>query len=289
MNYYRLLILCAAALWGTSGVTGAALFEMGLGPLSVAFYRLAIGAVALLAGLYVIRNRLERLDTRSRLVILGMGASQALYQLFFFAALPSIGVAAATLLALCVAPVLITVFSVSTGQERLTGRLFLTLGLALLGTYLLSGVGALSQVQDSLRGVAFALGSATSFAGFILLGREVRQLHPLQPSALSFALGALFLLPFVFTNLNLPIGGAWLSVAYLGLLPTALSYALFIWGLRHTRATTASILTLAEPLVATLLAWLWLGESLGSSGILGAGMLISALLLSTFKPAYTRA
>jgi DME family drug/metabolite transporter len=64
---------------------------------------------------------------------------------------------------------------------------------------------------------------------------------------------------------------------YLGLVPTALAYWLFLNGLRHTPATTASILTLAEPLTSTVLAALLFGERLAPLGLLGAALLLAAM------------
>lgn len=81
---------------------------------------------------------------------------------------------------------------------------------------------------------------------------------------------------------------AWGVLLWLGLVPTALAYVLFLAGLKHTPATVASIAALAEPLTATALAaWLF-GEQLGSSGALGAGLLLSALLLLSMEQAQAR-
>lgn len=84
-------------------------------------------------------------------------------------------------------------------------------------------------------------------------------------------------------HLSYPPAG-WLLLLYLGVVPTALAYALFLLGMRHIAATAASIVTLLEPLVAAGLAWLLLGERLGPLGLLGATLLLGAVaLLSTGK------
>ena len=282
-NYSFVWILLAAALWGTSGVTAAFLYSAGLTPLSVSFYRLAIASAGLLAGLYLVRGGSARLTPRLRLLIFGMGAAQVLYQLSFFAALPSVGVTVATLVALCTAPIFVTLLALALGQERFTAQLGLILALALTGTYLLTGGGDVSLDSSDWRGVSLALCSAASYAGFVLLSREVRTLPPLQPTAWAFSIGAVLLLPFTAGSLTLPSPSALGALLYLGLIPTALSYALFVWGLRNTPATSASVLTLAEPLVATLLAWLLLGETLGRVGLLGAALLMTALTLSGLR------
>jgi len=56
-----------------------------------------------------------------------------------------------------------------------------------------------------------------------------------------------------------------------------LAYALFFGGLRTTSAEVAAVLTLLEPLVATLLAVVLLGETLTALGWLGAVLLLAAV------------
>jgi len=107
--------------------------------------------------------------------------------------------------------------------------------------------------------------------------------HPLQPIAIGFTLGAALLLGLT----SLQPGGlalhysplGWLHLLYLGLVPTALAYFVFLAGMRTTPATTASIATLAEPLTSALLAWLLFDERLGPTSGLGAALLIGGLLL----------
>jgi DME family drug/metabolite transporter len=71
---------------------------------------------------------------------------------------------------------------------------------------------------------------------------------------------------------------------YLGLVPTAFAYWLFQMGLRSVSASAASIVSMLDPLVAALLAWLLFGETLPLTGIAGAILLIlSIFLLSADK------
>ncbi|MFE9958101.1 EamA family transporter [Micromonospora sp. NPDC005299] len=52
-------------------------------------------------------------------------------------------------------------------------------------------------------------------------------------------------------------------------------------GLRTTPASTAALVALLEPLVATLLATLFLGDRLSSAGLIGAGLITTAIVLNT--------
>lgn len=67
---------------------------------------------------------------------------------------------------------------------------------------------------------------------------------------------------------------------YLGAVTTAAAYALYTAGLRHVPAAVAGIVSLVEPLTATLLGVLLFGERLGPTGIAGALLLFAAVTLS---------
>jgi DME family drug/metabolite transporter len=66
---------------------------------------------------------------------------------------------------------------------------------------------------------------------------------------------------------------------YLGVIPTALAYVLFITGMHYTTATVASTATLAEPLTSTILAWLVFGEHFSPMGVVGVAQLAGSLAL----------
>jgi DME family drug/metabolite transporter len=72
-----------------------------------------------------------------------------------------------------------------------------------------------------------------------------------------------------------PVG--WALLLYLGVVPTALAYVLFIAGMRHTTATVASIATFMEPLTSTILAWVVFGERFSPLGSIGIALLAGSL------------
>jgi DME family drug/metabolite transporter len=65
---------------------------------------------------------------------------------------------------------------------------------------------------------------------------------------------------------------------YIGLIPTAVAYTLFFRGMRGVKASTASKLTMIEPFTATILAWFIFDERLAASGIVGALLLLLAIV-----------
>ena len=69
--------------------------------------------------------------------------------------------------------------------------------------------------------------------------------------------------------------GLWL----IGLGATALAYGLLVAGMPYASATAASIVTLLEPLMATVLATVFFQERLGVTGLVGAALLLAGMLV----------
>jgi DME family drug/metabolite transporter len=276
-----LLIALAAMLWGTVGVTTKILYQTTpTTPLSVGFFRLAFATPILLAACW---SRLGRrafvVDRRGLRTMLLVGAMLAFYQVCFFAAVADAGVTIATLITLCTAPVLVALFSVALLRQRLAVATLLALACAVAGTVLLVATPD-NASHASGRGVLLALMSASGYAVIALTARGLaRRYHPLQVTAIGFAAGAALLLPVALAAglvVAYPAAG-WLLLVYLGAVPSALGYGLYLTGMRVTLAPVASIVTLLEPLTATILAWTLLGERLGPWGLPGAVLLLGAL------------
>ena len=279
-----LMILMSAILWGTVGVFVQRLYSLSeANPLSIGLFRLGIASPTLL--LVCVSHlgwQTFRIARRDLMLMFLTGAMTAFYQVCYFAAIGYIGVAAATLITLCTAPVWVAVLALVLLRERLSLGIFLAGLCAIGGTILLINIdsGAMTVQSKTAWGICLALSSAVGYASVTLCSRSLaRRYHPLQSLMVSFLAGTIFLFPAaLLTGLvfQYPLEG-WLSLLYLGIVTTALAYLLYFSGMRHTPATVASIVTLVEPLTSTLLAWWVLGERLDTGGVVGGGLLILSI------------
>jgi DME family drug/metabolite transporter len=282
-----LSILLAALLWGTVGVTTRAIFTAAeTTALSVAFLRLALAVPVLaLATATILGQRGFRVTRRHLPLVGAIGILLATYQLLYFGAIQRVGVAVATLVTLCMAPVIVALLSVVLLGERPTRRLVAAAGLAIGGTVLLIGPADAADLEGAAGpGLLLALGSALGYALLTIVSRRiVREYHPLTPLTIGFVVGAFALLPALLVEgaaVQYPAVG-WGLLLYLGAVPTALAYLLFTIGMRTTVATVASLVTLIEPLTAAGLAWLLFGERLGPLASVGAVVLLGAVYILT--------
>ena len=278
------LVMLASVLWGTVGVSSRLMADVSPAhPFAIGLFRLAFSVPVLaVAAIIVLRERIWTIDRPDLAGMAGIGAMMALYQVCYFASIMQVGVSIATLVTLCTAPVITAVLSAILHRELPGRRVVAALGLALVGTALLiEWQPAGGDVASTIAGALLALGSAIGYAVVTLLSQGLsRRRHPLQITTIGFACGAAALLLVAASTGTLTVTyppTGWAILIYMGVIPTALAYVLFVAGMRHTPPTVATIATLLEPLTATLLAGMLFGEKLSSQAVLGALLLVAAM------------
>jgi drug/metabolite transporter, DME family len=294
-----LLIAVASMSWGTTGATMTVLArKTGVGPLFVGWARLAVAAPCLVlaaaAADRLAARRRSGAEPRTSVGIawatrdvpsyVFLGLAMAAYQACYFWAVTLTGVAVAALLAICSAPLMISVLAALFLKERPTPIVWLALGMAVIGTALLvAGPPGSARIPGHFGvGALLAVGAGASYAAYAITAKRVlSRMRPLPVAAITFTAAAAFLAP-VLLGERVPPGTlaiAWPWLLYLGVGPTAAAYVLFTVGLRRVPATAAGIVSLLEPLTATMLGVVAFGESLGALGIMGGLLLLASLAL----------
>jgi DME family drug/metabolite transporter len=271
-------VLLACVLFSTSA-TGRAYLDFPGSSISVGAWRVFLGGIGL-AAYAAIRFGTTGLKKLIRMPIVWVMAIAVLaYQISFFIGAARIGVAMGTLGALATAPFFAGVLGwiVGTGKPSVIWAVSTVMGV--VGLALITGV---SEVRDNL-GLFAVFISGVMYAVFTVFGVRLTRTHDVTGAEVlgaAFGIGALISLPIVlFTS-------AWINsallvgfVLYIGLATTALGYILFGNGLTHLSPGTVSTLTLAEPVLATLMGVFILGEVMNLRGWIGCAVIIGALAL----------
>ena len=273
-------VLAAAVLFGTTG-TAQALGPVGTTPLGVGAARLLVGGVALLAVLPLLqRSPGAAVALWRQPAGLSAAICTALYQAFFFAGVDRAGVALGTLVTIGSGPVFAGLLAWVVLGDRPARAWVVATGVCVAGLGLLSSDGL---TGGSPLGLVLALASGLSYAAYTVAAKQLldRGADPAEVMAAAFGLGGLLLAPLLLTQplawLAEPAGAA--VALYLGLATTTVAYLLFGRGLAVLPAGPVTTLVLAEPLVATLLGVLVLGERLEPAGLTGAGLVLAGLVL----------
>jgi DME family drug/metabolite transporter len=275
----------AGVLWGTGGLVVQLIRErVPMSVLTISAWRTGIAALVLVGAVMLLRRlgEVRRVLGHRPWTAVAVGLLTGAYQAFYFAAVIAVGVTVSTVVALGLAPVLLTAGeSARARQLPAPGRL-LVLGAALGGLVLVStSAGGSGTGPHPVLGVLLASGSGVTYALATALGRPLAEVSsPLALTAVTTSAAALGMVP-----LGLLAGGSAIVgdlgtlglLAYLGVMTLAVAYALLYAGLRTVEGSAALIATLLEPMTAAVLAVAVLGERLGLLGLVGALLILVAV------------
>ncbi|MHB1422387.1 MAG: DMT family transporter [Gemmataceae bacterium] len=248
----RLCILLAALLWSTSGAftkvlrenTGLGLNEPSLDPLSIAFWRVVFAAAVFLPSV-------RRHEFTFRPTLWLTGVAFALMNALFVSAM-ALGSSANAILLQYTAPMwvyLICVGVLGEPAER-RGTATMLIGVAGIGVLVAGG-----WTGSQLPAVGLALGSGLTYA-FVMIGlRRQRGVSSRWLTAFNHLLSALVLVPIVWRH-PLPSWPQFAVLFVYGTVQMSLPYWLLAVGLRRLSPQEVGTLTLIEPVLNPLWAYL---------------------------------
>jgi drug/metabolite transporter (DMT)-like permease len=283
------LCLLSAAGFGAMAIFGKLAYEDGVGTLQLLLVRFAFASVIFAAILAVVPGQIaeaRRAALRAVMIGLALGAvGYATQAGLYFAALRRMD---ASLLALVLYsyPAWVTLAAFALGRERPDRRRVAALALASAGLAVVL-LGAGSGALDAA-GVAMGLGAALAYTVYILVAdRTGPALPPLVLSALVCAGATLTfaLAQALSAGAELGVEGqAWLWLALIAIVSTALPIVTFFAGLARVGPSAASILSTFEPVVTVGLAYLAFGERLSAVQLAGAVLVLAAAMLLAVPP-----
>lgn len=289
-------VLLAATLWGTTGT--AAALAPGVGPLAVGAAAMGLGG--LLQGAIAARPiaaQVRELRTQRALILLG-AAAIAVYPLAFYSSMRLAGVAIGTVVSIGLAPIIAAVIERILDQHPLSLRWLVSTGISLLGICALTVSHATGEASDPgrtaaaswrpLLGIGLAVIAAGTYALYSWVAATLirRGLPTRTTMGAMFGCGGVLLLPVVIVT-GAPIvatPGNLAVVTYLAVVPMFLGYVLFGRGLAAVPASTATTLSLWEPVVAAFLAVIVLHERLPALGWAGIALVLLGLAVLTVRP-----
>ncbi len=253
-------------------------------PLVIATYRMAI-TVALLLAPFLRAGGIAQLRALDRVTLGWMAASGILLALHFATwtvSLQNTSVASSVLF-VSVHPVLVAIAAFTVFGERTTRLALAGIALTLLGSAVVAG-GDLRLGEDAIRGDLLAFAGAVVFAGYLVIGRGARRnMETIAYSVPVYAVCTLFLIPCSLAfGQSLTAAGGRDMLIFLGLaiVPTLGGHLLYNWTLKYLTATVVSVSFLGEPVGASLLAWVVLGQKLALSTVAGGLVILAGIWLT---------
>ncbi len=278
------LVALAACLWATLGLFFRVLHDdFQLSSLTIAFLRAGIAAVILFAGMLILRRDLLTISRRALVfyAAYGLAGIAAFYYLYVQAVVQTSVTTGVVLL--YTAPVFVTLMAWRAFREPMTKGKVTALVLAFVGCALVARAYDPTLLRFSAPGLALGLGAGVTYALYTILSKFILARHS-QWTALTYALifGTLFLAPLQLADSSAPATippAAWLVLLGLAVGPTLGALTLYNAGLQLVPASNASLVATLEPVVASGLAFLFLGERMEWLQLLGGGMVIAGSML----------
>jgi drug/metabolite transporter (DMT)-like permease len=240
------------------------------------------------------RRRAVRVTRRQLVLLAALGiGGLALVQWSYFFAIHRLPIGEALLIQY-LAPTLVALWARFAWHERVRARIWVALALSLAGLVLIVELwrGRLDGLGIAIAGVA-----CLSYTFYVLVAeRGTRSRDPVSLLAWGFLFASLFwaviepwwsfpshrfrgstsLLAHL-SSLHAPI---WLLVLWMVVFGSIVPFLLVVAALARIGATRTAIVAMLEPVVAILVAWAWLGESLDGLQLAGAALTLSGIGLA---------
>ncbi|MEK5237646.1 DMT family transporter [Paenibacillus sp. FSL L8-0470] len=261
-------------------------------PVSVqGMYRLLFTSLLMLPFARPYSGAAFALRRKDWLLLVVSGAMLALHFLLWMGSLKFTSVASSTMI-MALEPVFIMLGAYLLYKEKSSMAAIAGLAIAIFGVVFI-GWGDIGLSSDNLKGDLLSIGGTAAVAAHLLIGQKlVARMPPYLYSLIVFIAAVI-----VFAVYNLLAGipffdyppREWGIFVLLAVVPTVFGHILFNWLLQYTSATTVSMNILGEPVGASILAFLLLGEQLTilqwSGGVLVMGGLAVYLYAGRRKAA----
>lgn len=215
--------------------------------------------------------------------LLGLGMfGVALNQLFFVVGMSRTTVAHSAL-TLGLTPVLVLLIAGSLRMERITLQKVAGMVTAISGVAILQWT---HTGTPSLLGDFFILLASLTFALFTVMGkRSAMRFDAITVNTAAYVGSAIALLPVtIWQARTTPLTGiswtAWACVFYMAAFASVLCYQIYYYAIRRLTPSRVSAFSYFQPLLASLMAVLWLGESLTVPLVAGGSVIFAGVVLA---------
>jgi len=284
------LILLLATTFGANHIAARLAFDHGASVLFAVSMRSAGTALVLAIWLFISRQSL-RIPAALRGKTLAVGLLVSAQSFFLYSAVQRMPVALA-LLVFNLFPMMLGFISWGLGGDRPSRRAWIGMPIALGGLILVldapaRGLQIASWDESFLAGIGFGLAAAFSMASIMVLTQ--RWLTPIEGRIR--ALSTLSIVAVTSLSVGLSLGGlqtptdlsGWLAVAVLTLLYGSAFTTLLIAVPKIGPVKAAPFFNF-EPIAAMAMGWLILGQAVKSIQILGAAVVVAALIFISWPP-----
>jgi drug/metabolite transporter (DMT)-like permease len=187
-------------------------------------------------------------------------------------------------------PLLVMIWAFAWFQERPSGWQLGAVAMSLAGVAVVAAHGSLDALLALrfYRADLWILGSAVIYGVYIVLLRLRPNVHPLSFMQAMMGIGVCMVAPFYLRELSngarmTDDWGNFAGIAYMAVLPSFVSYLFFNRGVQLIGSTRAGQSTHLMPIAGSVMAVMFLGESLHVYHLVGAVLIGTGIVLAQLK------
>lgn len=279
------LIVLSAMCWGITGGLADIMLSKGWDPLTISFYRGAIGLACFMA--WTLLSKTKKQDVSLQLIwwssVAGIGVAGNFT--FYFLSIESTSVPIAATL-MYTAPLFVMLASFLLRLEKSTWFKWGCIVSVLAGIVLLTKAYDAGSSAVNFIGVATGLGAGLSYALFIFGFKNASKSgRPQLVLTFAFIAFSAVLAFFIDGKEAASVFSSSDAVWFLaiGIVGAGLSFALYTIGIQRTAPSTASIIAMVEPVTASLFGVVLLGDELAIVQIIGMVIILLTVTTLSFK------
>ena len=276
------LMVYAGLALGVSAVSSAAvLIRLADAPaLTIAAYRLVLASIVVVPiGLFTDWSALRLLTLKQWGLAAVSAACLAAHFAFWITSLEHTSVASSVII-VTANPILVAIGARLLLREAASPSVMVGIGMALLGGLVIT-VGDWDLGDRRLYGDFLAFLGAVAVAGYYIAGRSLRERLSLFGYIAPVYGGAAVILLVVVMVTGTAMSGFSLEtygyLALVGVLPQLVGHSSLNWSLGYLPATLVATAVMAEPVGATLLAWVVLDETPPVATVAGGALVLSGV------------
>jgi len=229
-------------------------------------------------------GEIKTLSNRERLLLGLSGVALGLHFATWMASLDHTSVASSVFF-VTITPIFVSLGSQFILRESVPWPVWIAVLITVGGGVVIVGVD-LGGSGKELFGDTLALAGALFVTAYLLIGRTLRpKLHLISYVGAVYTVAAVTLFVMALLMQYRLVGypsQAWLMFALLALVPSLIGHSSYNWALRHFPSFVISVVNLGEPVIAIILAYLFLSETPSATKITGGAILLLGIFTAVY-------
>ncbi|MBU0984474.1 MAG: DMT family transporter [candidate division Zixibacteria bacterium] len=254
-----------------------------LEPFAFAFFRFTLSTAVLLL-IVRVRTHQRVIEREDRWRIFWLGVLIVLLNQVTYLVGQSLTAANHGSVLFATTPIFIYILARVHLKEPMTVRKSVGISLAVTGVLVIVSQGAINLGTDYLLGDFIILVAVIAWAYYTIIGRPLVQKYgALRVTAYALASGSAVYFPYgvyraLIADYSAVTVTTWLSVAYAAIGTSVVVYVLWYWVLKQMEASRVAVYHNFQPIVASGVAYVFLGEPLGAAFVIGGAIVLAGVV-----------